>query len=136
MRRGQTVRCKYCGRLLHNAWIPNRGNVTAHAKGDGEACSRLIATGRDMITRAAEDAALKAEQERRRAEYLTGRAATLRACLDIPGDAEGGRIVTASEWLSDQSLAPKTIIDALVALRQRKPYRAPNGAWSLTPLEA
>jgi hypothetical protein len=69
MYRRQTVRCKYCGRTLRLAWIVNRGHVMAHAKGDGEACRRLIDTGRDMITRAEKAAALKVEQDRLRAEW-------------------------------------------------------------------
>ena len=73
MHRRQTARCKYCGRILRVAWIVNRGHVMAHAKGDGEACRRLIATGRDMVTRAEKDAALKVEQERLRAEYRARR---------------------------------------------------------------
>jgi hypothetical protein len=58
----------------------------------------------------------------------------MRACLDIPGDAEGGRIVDAAEWLLAQP-QDATRLAATAALMRGHPYRAPNGAWSLTPLE-
>jgi hypothetical protein len=61
----------------------------------------------------------------------------IRVCLDIPGDAEGGRLVIAADWLTDQTppLAPEIVGAALVALANRYPYTAPNGAWSLTRIE-
>lgn len=58
----------------------------------------------------------------------------MRACLDIPGDAESGRIVNAAQWLLQQ---PNDCVRlaATAALMRGHPYRAPNGAWSLTPLK-
>lgn len=60
----------------------------------------------------------------------------LRACLDIPGDVEGGRIVAVSEWLyAQQPHLPQALIDdAMDAMICFQTYRAPNGAWSLTPV--
>jgi hypothetical protein len=59
-----------------------------------------------------------------------------RACLDL-ATGEGGRIVIVSEWLrgTQPPLPPEIIYAAQMALGQRRTYRAPNGAWSLTPLE-
>ena len=73
--RVKPVRCPYCGRWKRYAWIVNRGPVMAHAKGDGEACRRLIATGRDMVSRAEQEAARKAAQEAARAAYQERRKA-------------------------------------------------------------
>ena len=47
------ARCKYCGRNLRYAKLPNRGPVMVHNKGDGENCRRLIAMGNDIPTREA-----------------------------------------------------------------------------------
>jgi hypothetical protein len=58
----------------------------------------------------------------------------MRACLDIPGDVEGGRVVVVSDWLHSQPLALDTIGAALIACAHNQTYRAPNGAWSLTPI--
>lgn len=44
--------CKYCGRRLRYGNLPNRGPVMVHGKGDGEACRRLQAMGRDLVSRA------------------------------------------------------------------------------------
>jgi hypothetical protein len=44
-------RCRFCGRTLRYAKIPNRGPVMAHATGDGAACQRLQASGNDLISR-------------------------------------------------------------------------------------
>jgi hypothetical protein len=56
-----------------------------------------------------------------------------RACLDIPGDAEGGRLVVVADYLKsvDRSLWSAV----LTTLAQGRPYRSINGAWSLTPLK-
>jgi hypothetical protein len=45
--------CKFCGRRLRYAHLPDRGPVMVHAKGEGELCRRLQDTGRDLISRAA-----------------------------------------------------------------------------------
>jgi len=58
----------------------------------------------------------------------------MRACLDIPGDAEGGRVVVVSDWLHANVADKATRGAALLALTRRRSYRAPNGAWSLTPM--
>lgn len=57
------ARCKFCGRQLHYAKIPNRGPVMAHATGDGAACRRLQGMGHDLVSRADKAAEIKAEQD-------------------------------------------------------------------------
>lgn len=42
--------CRFCGRRLRYAKIPNRGPVMAHSPGEGEHCRRLIEMGRDIVT--------------------------------------------------------------------------------------
>jgi hypothetical protein len=51
--------CKWCGRRLVYAWIPNRGPVMAHQRGDREHCDRLVASGRDLISQT-----IKREEQR------------------------------------------------------------------------
>jgi hypothetical protein len=55
------IRCKYCGRLMRVATIPNRGPVWVHHDSGGRAwCDRLRATGRDIVSNQARiDAAKK-----------------------------------------------------------------------------
>jgi len=57
------ARCKYCGRFLRYAKIPNRGPVMAHAKGERELCDRLRAFGNDLISRAEREAEREAERK-------------------------------------------------------------------------
>jgi hypothetical protein len=66
------TRCRYCGRLLRYANIPNRGPVMAHAAGDGVHCRRMQAMGRDLVTRAEEDKARKTLQAIQRFAYHVG----------------------------------------------------------------
>jgi hypothetical protein len=42
------VRCRFCGRPLVFANIPNRGPVMAHRPGERKLCDRLREEGRDM----------------------------------------------------------------------------------------
>lgn len=56
----------------------------------------------------------------------------MRACLDIPGDAEGGRVVDVATFLRTKT--PATRKAALAALAKGQPYRNIHGSWSLTPL--
>lgn len=44
------ARCSLCGRPLHRAWIPNRGNVMAHGHGESKLCAQRYAMGQDMPT--------------------------------------------------------------------------------------
>lgn len=44
------AKCPYCGRGLRYANIPNRGPVMVHDSGAGEACRRLRAAGRDIVS--------------------------------------------------------------------------------------
>lgn len=60
------ARCKFCGRALRYAKIPNRGPVMAHGKGEAEICRRLIASGQDIPTREAR----RLEEEAARRERL------------------------------------------------------------------
>lgn len=53
------ARCRFCGRPLRYANLPNRGPVMVHAKGDGETCRRLQYLGRDLVSRAEQDEARK-----------------------------------------------------------------------------
>ena len=59
----------------------------------------------------------------------------MRACLDIPGDAEGGRVVIVGDWLEANVADGALRGAALLAIAHGRPYRAPNGAWSLTPID-
>ena len=59
------ARCKYCGRNLRYANLPNRGPVMVHNKGEGAACERLIAMGNDIPTREAKRIADEAERKAR-----------------------------------------------------------------------
>lgn len=57
----------------------------------------------------------------------------MKACLDIPGDIEGGRIVEAEDWLTINLRPYRGQI--LAALARGETWRAASGAWSLTPLD-
>jgi hypothetical protein len=59
----------------------------------------------------------------------------MRACLDIPGDSEGGRVVDAEAWLHEQRADAREWSAIMSVLRSGRPWRALSGAWSLTPLE-
>lgn len=63
------ARCRFCGRSLRYANLPNRGPVMAHAKGDGEHCRRLQAMGNDIESREARRIADAAERDRRLREF-------------------------------------------------------------------
>lgn len=47
------TRCRYCGRMLRYAHLPNRGSVMVHEKGAGARCRDLRARGRDAVSMAA-----------------------------------------------------------------------------------
>jgi hypothetical protein len=62
------ARCRFCGRGLRYANLPNRGPVMVHGKGESAFCQRLIATGNDIPTREAKRIADEADRARRLAE--------------------------------------------------------------------
>lgn len=66
------ARCKYCGRNLRYANLPNRGPVMVHASGDGAACRRLIESGRDIVTRELQRKEAEAERAERLAQFKNG----------------------------------------------------------------
>lgn len=55
-------RCRWCGRLLVYANIPNRGPVMAHRKGERELCNRLRAVEQDLVSRAERAEQLKGKK--------------------------------------------------------------------------
>ena len=71
--------CKFCGRRLRYAKIPNRGPVMVHGKGEGEMCRRAIWMGTDLISRAEARAKAQAEQEAARARARAALEARLEA---------------------------------------------------------
>lgn len=42
--------CKFCGRRLRFANLPNRGATMVHAAGDGARCHSLRDSGRDIVS--------------------------------------------------------------------------------------
>jgi hypothetical protein len=73
------ARCKWCGRGLRYANLPNRGPVMVHAAGEGAACRRLIDMGMDIPIRQAKAERLAnlktqlAEQDRVMRKHLEGK---------------------------------------------------------------
>lgn len=63
------ARCKYCGRSLRYANLPNMGPRMVHGAGEGAACQRLIAMGNDIPTREAKRLADEAERAERLAAF-------------------------------------------------------------------
>lgn len=67
------ARCKFCGRGLRYANLPNRGPVMVHSAGEGAACRRLIDMGQDIPTREAKRKAEEADRAERMAAFKARR---------------------------------------------------------------
>jgi len=56
-------KCRFCGRTLRYANIPNRGPVMAHGHGEAQICARMQQMGNDLISRAEKAARLESERQ-------------------------------------------------------------------------
>lgn len=59
------AKCRYCGRALRYANLPNRGPAMVHGAGEGAACQRMRALGNDIVSREAKRLADEAERAAR-----------------------------------------------------------------------